>query len=91
MTKRHLNEKEKIMVRKNIDFLTKELKYLEAIKKQKTTAVEIAPEIYEKQLDELKASLHQIELQVDEHKNAIPILEDQIKHGVEEKNDEKSE
>jgi hypothetical protein len=85
MTKRQLNDTEKLVASKNCLIMHRELDYTNALIKRDETAVEIAPIMYEKQLADMKDRIIQEKADLEALQKAINITEDQIKNGVEQK------
>lgn len=86
MTKRQLNDKEKKIVNKNLEFIEEEKQYHDALIEQLELTIKNSDVIFKKQLRDKKAELQKEQEFVKEHVNAISILKDQLKNGVEEKN-----
>ena len=84
MAKRKLNDKEKIIISKNITFINENLEYDEAIAKQVDINIEVAPIIFQHQISEMKKKREGLAAEIEEFKNSLKILDDQLKNGVDE-------
>lgn len=89
MTKRNLTEQEKKLCNKNIKILEGELAYNEALIKRDELAVELAPIFYEHQLNEMKGRIEQTRENLNNIKEGIKITSEQVRNGVEIKEDKK--
>lgn len=85
MTKRQLTKEEKIIISKNIEFIKENLEYDEAIAKQVDVQIEIAPILYNHQIEEIKRKREGLKAEIEEMQNSLKILDDQLKNGVEVK------
>jgi hypothetical protein len=87
MTKRRqLSAEEKALVSKNIEFLEEELKFHQVMIEQLDLTIKNADVLVKKQIRDKKAERNHEEETIREHTNAINVLKDQVKNGVEEKN-----
>lgn len=83
--KRQLNKDEKRFTEKNLLIIETDLEYFTAMTRKSELNVEIAPVIYKKQLEMLKKESNQYKAQAEECSNAVKLLKDQLKNGVEMK------
>ena len=81
--KRQLNDKEKSVVKKNIEFLEEDSKYIEAMVKRVNVNLETAPIIYQRQFKVMEAEKLQHVAHLEEHQKSIKILNQQLTEGVE--------
>lgn len=88
MEKRHLNDNEMTMVRRNIKLIEEDLEYQQALLKEKSVLIEIAPLKYKHQLENMKSEEKSLRDTVKEHENAVKILNDQLRNGVEIKTED---
>lgn len=81
--KRQLDEREVKVATSNLGTLKEDLGYYAAMLKKTSVNIEVAPFVYKKQLEGMKAEQRGIEEQVNQLKRSIEILEDQLQNGVE--------
>ena len=87
--KRLLTEPEKKLVAKNIQFIEENLVYDKAIEKQVDVQIEIAPIIFTHQVSEMKKKREGLKAEIEEMEASIKILNEQLKTGVEVKEEVK--
>jgi len=80
---RKLNDVERKLVKKNIEYLEGELEYTNILVKQGLLSLESAPVYYKKQLKEIENKLKDSQNSVKEIESTIIELTRQLKDGVE--------
>jgi len=83
--KRQLTQKEKEIVTKNLKYLSDELEYHKVISEQLELTIKNADILVKKQIRDKQAEKSNVDMTIKEHSNAIEILSDQLKSGVESK------